>query len=424
MRPQQALRLGTAGAGEERGGARDGVDRDQSAEPAQVEAHHGAVGAAVGRHPAHHARAAPERHDGDAGVHAHREHLGDLRGVGGQDHRVGRRRGVAGAQAVQVRVALAARVLHPVEPLRRHVRGTHHLLEPGADGAVERAVGQPHRRQVDGRARRVGGGTELAPQPLPPRGGQRAGLGRVAPAPPDGAADGPRQRVCHALQCGIECHIATTAARPVVGADGTEAGVPDGTDRTDPTEERLLAAVRDEVIAYGVRRATATSIAQRAGVSRMTVYRRGGGVKQLVLDALSREFETFLAQVSSGAVAPHARGRLVAGVISAIGAARQAPLVGALRKHDPELLLPYLVDRHGRTQQAVLAYTAAMVGAGVADGSVRPVDVRTASYVLLHALQDFVISAEILAATEDLVDLDAEIAHLVDAYLAPAGEGR
>ena len=91
---------------------------------------------------------------------------------------------------------------------------------------------------------------------------------------------------------------------------------------------------------------------------------------------------------------------------------------------DPELLLPYLVDRHGRTQQAVLAYTAAMVEAGVADGSVRPVDVRTASYVLLHALQDFVISAEILAATKDLVDLDSEVAHLVDAYLAPAGSGR
>ncbi len=195
-------------------------------------------------------------------------------------------------------------------------------------------------------------------------------------------------------------------------------------DRTDPIEERLLAAVRDEVIAYGVRRATATSIAQRAGVSRMTVYRRGGGVKQLVLDALSREFETFLAQVSSDVQAPHARGRLVAGVVSAIRAASHAPLVGALRRHDPELLLPYLVDRHGRTQQAVLAYTAAMVEAGVADGSVRPVDVRTASYVLLHALQDFVISAEILAATKDLVDLDAEVAHLVDAYLAPTAETR
>lgn len=33
------------------------------------------------------------------------------------------------------------------------------------------------------------------------------------------------------------------------------------------TDDALLAAVHDEVIDYGVRRATATSIAKRAGVS-------------------------------------------------------------------------------------------------------------------------------------------------------------
>ena len=37
----------------------------------------------------------------------------------------------------------------------------------------------------------------------------------------------------------------------------------------------------------------------------------------------------------------------------------------------PTIQLERLVDRHGRTQQAVLAYTEAMVAAGVADGSVR-----------------------------------------------------
>ncbi len=198
------------------------------------------------------------------------------------------------------------------------------------------------------------------------------------------------------------------------GAGAPESGLPE-----TAAQDRLLAAVRDEVIAYGVRRATATSIAQRAGVSRMTVYRRGGGVKQLVLDALSLEFETFLADVVGGAGAPHARARLVRGVVGAVRAAGQAPLVTALRRHDPELLLPYLVDRHGRTQQAVLAVTTAALEAGLADGSVRPVDVRTAAHVLLHALQDFVISAEILARTDGLVDLEGELAHLVDSYLAP-----
>ena len=85
------------------------------------------------------------------------------------------------------------------------------------------------------------------------------------------------------------------------------------------TDQDLLAAVREEVLAYGVRRATATSIAARAGVSRMTVYRRGGGVKQLVLDALSREFETQIAEVVSGA-----RGETVRETLGAWAAASAA----------------------------------------------------------------------------------------------------
>ena len=64
------------------------------------------------------------------------------------------------------------------------------------------------------------------------------------------------------------------------------------------TDDALLAAVRDEVLAYGVRRATATSIAHRAGVSRVTVYRRGGGIRQL-LDALVAEFRNAVEEVTA-----------------------------------------------------------------------------------------------------------------------------
>jgi AcrR family transcriptional regulator len=187
----------------------------------------------------------------------------------------------------------------------------------------------------------------------------------------------------------------------------------------DATEERLMEAVREEVIAYGVRRATATSIAARAGVSRMTVYRRGGGVRQLVLDALTHELQALLAGLLEASAAPTARERVVAGVSQAVARASHAPLVRALRRHDPELLLPYLVDRYGRVQTAVLAWTQAALEDGLADGSVRDLDPRTAAHVLLHATQDLVISAEILAGTKDLVDLDAEVARLVDGYLAP-----
>lgn len=190
----------------------------------------------------------------------------------------------------------------------------------------------------------------------------------------------------------------------------------------DGTEERLMEAVREEVLAYGVRRATATSIATRAGVSRMTLYRRGGGVRQLVLDALSHELQGLVAGLLGTSTAGTARERLVEGVTQAVSRASHAPLVQALRRHDPELLLPYLVDRYGRVQTAVLAWTQAALEEGRADGSVRDLDPRTAAHVLLHATQDLVISAEILDGTAGLVDLEGEVAHLVDAYLAPVAD--
>ena len=55
-------------------------------------------------------------------------------------------------------------------------------------------------------------------------------------------------------------------------------------------DDAILAAVRAEVIAYGFRRATMTSVARRAGMSRATLYRRGATLDDLVREALVADF--------------------------------------------------------------------------------------------------------------------------------------
>ncbi len=52
----------------------------------------------------------------------------------------------------------------------------------------------------------------------------------------------------------------------------------------------VLDAVRDCVLAVGVRRTTLTDVARRAGVSRMTLYRRWPDVRTLVGDLMTREW--------------------------------------------------------------------------------------------------------------------------------------
>ncbi|MDF8266086.1 TetR/AcrR family transcriptional regulator [Luteipulveratus flavus] len=181
----------------------------------------------------------------------------------------------------------------------------------------------------------------------------------------------------------------------------------------------LLDAVVAEVMAYGVRRATATSVAQRAGVSRMTVHRRGG-LQQLLLDAISREFDQTVHAVAGPESGEPVRARLSAGVASTIATLNASPLITALHRHDPELVVPYLVDRLGHSQQTVLAVLVEAIRLGQEDGSVREVDPDLAGHVLLMALQNFVISAGIIRQVTDPQAVLREVSVLVDSYLAPA----
>lgn len=196
---------------------------------------------------------------------------------------------------------------------------------------------------------------------------------------------------------------------------------------TELPDPDLLQAVVDEVLAYGVRRATATSIAHRAGVSRVTVYRRGGGIKQLVLDALVAEFGRSVEQVADRVAAETrpANGRelVVARAIGIIDALSDASLVHALLHHDPDLLVPYLVDRYGRSQQLLLATLEDALADGVADGSIRPGDPALMARVLMQALTPFVVGTRIVETFGERAEVLDEVRHLVDAYLTPTPPG-
>lgn len=181
--------------------------------------------------------------------------------------------------------------------------------------------------------------------------------------------------------------------------------------------DALLRAVHDEVIAYGVRRATATSIAARAGVSRMTVHRRGGGVKRLIMEALTSEFERTVRSVAVPETGS-ALDRMSIMVVQAVRALAAAPLTAALLQHDPDLLVPYWVERLGRGQLEMRQQLEEAIRAGQVDGSIRTVDPHLAATVTLHALQDFVISSRILAAEASWSDLTGELNRLVRGYLA------
>ncbi|REE95174.1 TetR/AcrR family transcriptional regulator [Thermomonospora umbrina] len=188
-------------------------------------------------------------------------------------------------------------------------------------------------------------------------------------------------------------------------------------------DDAVLDAARDCVLAVGVRRTTLTDIARRAGVSRMTLYRRWPDVRTIVGDLMTREWTALAVEASETAGPPEAgpvRERLVHHLAEGVRTFRAHPLLRKIVDVDPELLLPYVLDRRGASQRAFLATLESALRAGHADGSVRPGDpVRQARALLLIA-QSFALSVPTMADDDHPAEaFDAELREILERTLRP-----
>ncbi|MGW8063736.1 TetR/AcrR family transcriptional regulator [Streptomyces ziwulingensis] len=188
--------------------------------------------------------------------------------------------------------------------------------------------------------------------------------------------------------------------------------------------DTVLDAVRDCVLAVGVRRTTMTDVARRAGLSRMTLYRRWPDVRSLVGDLMTREWIAVATDaVPASRPGAHARLRVVEGLVTGVGAFRAHPLFRKIVDVDPELLLPYVLDRRGASQEALLELLADALGEGHADGSVRPDHLGRQARSVLLIVQSFALSLRTMA-DEDDAELTstaflAELRTILERTLAP-----
>src|SRR3712207_3945289 len=109
-------------------------------------------------------------------------------------------------------------------------------------------------------------------------------------------------------------------------------------------DDTVLDAARDCVLAVGVRRTTLTDVARRAGVSRMTLYRRFPDLEAVLSALMTREFGRLIGRAAAGGTT---RERVVAMVVHGCRALAADPLFVRLLDVDPELLLPYMTRRLG-----------------------------------------------------------------------------
>lgn len=184
------------------------------------------------------------------------------------------------------------------------------------------------------------------------------------------------------------------------------------------TDDAALDATRDCVLAVGVRRTTLTDVARRAGVSRMTLYRRWPDVRTLVADLMTREFVTLIAEVMRDAAHRDPAGpAVIDGLVGGVRALRDHSLFRKIVDVDPELLLPYLLDRRGASQEAMLGLLERDLRAGHEDGSIRRDDLARQARAVLLIAQSFVMSARTMADDGDAASLDDELRRILERYL-------
>jgi AcrR family transcriptional regulator len=182
----------------------------------------------------------------------------------------------------------------------------------------------------------------------------------------------------------------------------------------------ILDAARATVLDFGVGRATVSEVARRAGVSRMTVYRRHPDGAALLRALMAREFAAVLEQAEQEtAWLGTGRQRLVASAIRCVDLLAANPVLVRILELDGERLLPYFTGTEGRFQRLAHELLLERVTHCQEEGSVREGDPELLAATVEVALRGMVLSGHALEPDARAAAL-RELARMLDGYLRPA----
>lgn len=186
----------------------------------------------------------------------------------------------------------------------------------------------------------------------------------------------------------------------------------------------VLVAARQVIMEHGPRRATLSEVARRAGVSRMTVYRRFDTWDRILHHLLTLELaELMVAAEERVGKTPTARQRAVTASVFLSLAIGNHDLFRRVGEVDPEALLPLMTTRFGQTQRAASSHLSGLLSLGMTsqggDGSVREEDPDVMAMTCVLLCQSFVFSAPALDANPFGPEIRDQLSLVLDAYLTP-----
>ena len=185
----------------------------------------------------------------------------------------------------------------------------------------------------------------------------------------------------------------------------------------DSTSERILDAALELCAESGVRHLTMDDVAERAGVGRMTVYRRFGSREQLEEVLAVREARRCLTELDStvdpGAPVPD---QIAQGLLTTLRLIREHPLLERMSRVEPASALAALRDEGTSIFAMSRAFMAARIREGKKAGTVdKAVDPEQAGEVLSRIGFSFLLIPESALPLQD----DEKMRELARTLIAP-----
>lgn len=179
--------------------------------------------------------------------------------------------------------------------------------------------------------------------------------------------------------------------------------------------DRILDAAASCVRDFGVQRVTLAEIARRAGVSRPTVYRRWPDTQTILAALLTGRV---LSAWNDVPMRGRGRAALVRRIVGVSRRLRDDDLIVGVLRAAPELAMVYIADRLGTSQQVMIDVLAHEIRKAQQGNSIRRGDPRRLAATVLLIAQSVVQSGQIVAPILDADELDIELSHALNGYLA------
>ncbi|MFG1779602.1 TetR/AcrR family transcriptional regulator [Micromonospora sp. NPDC049048] len=210
-------------------------------------------------------------------------------------------------------------------------------------------------------------------------------------------------------EAGHDGHTVEPLLSALGAASGSESllerAFTDALERADDNDEvaaRILDAAYEQFCRMGIRRSTMEDVARRAGVSRITAYRRFASKDRLVEQVVRREFrryfDQFLLEIQQASTVGD---RVVLGFVSALQAFRRNPLIGGLMAGEPDVLIPSMISDGGRTLATVQRFVAGQLRREQRAGNISDTaDVEVVAELMTR------LSCSFLITPSQVVDID------------------